>query len=185
VTVNTLLPARRSNTRRPDVPGANRAARTGVVLVAALALVTGCATSVTGSGSGSGAVTTAVDVEPTSDRTAESASEPTPAPTSEPSTVSLPTIDEGAPAQYCDDPFPGALGKPMLAVVVETPSGRLTCDQAAAVLFDYYAERRDPTPGLAPLAIGTMTCNQVPEPAMPQVVCADEDNLVYSMWPQT
>lgn len=165
------------------MPGAHRAAPPGAVLVAVLALVTGCSTSVTGTGTGSGAVTTTVGAEPTTtEPTAESTTEPT---TAEPDPGPLPTIDEGAPAQYCDDPFPGALGKPMLAVVVETPSGRLTCDQAAAVLFDYYAQRRDPVPGLAPLVIGTMTCNQVPEPAMPQVVCADEDNLAYSMWPQT
>ncbi|MEU4765125.1 hypothetical protein AB0H12_17890 [Actinosynnema sp. NPDC023794] len=161
------------------MPGANRATRSGVVLVALLALVTGCSTAVTGAGSG--AVTTTVEAEATTGSTTE----PSPEPTSEAGTVPLPTIDEGAPARYCDDPFPGALGKPMLAVVVETPSGRLTCDQAAAVLFDYYARRRDPTPGLAPLVIGSMTCNQVPEPALPQVVCADEDDLVYSMWPQT
>ena len=160
------------------MPSANRATLPGVVLLAVLALVTGCSTSVTGTGSGSGAVTTAVEAttaEPTT-------TEPT---TTGPGPVALPTIDEGAPAQYCDDPFPGALGKPMLAVVVETPSGRLTCDEAAAVLFDYYTRRRDPIPGLAPLVIGTMTCNQVPEPALPQVVCADEDNLIHSMWPQT
>ena len=163
------------------MPGANRATRSGVVLVALLALVTGCSTSVTGAGAGAGAVTTTVGAGSTTASTPE----PTTEPTAEPSPASLPTIDEGAPAQYCDDPFPGALGKPMLAVVVETPSGRLTCDQAAAVLFDYYAQRRDPTPGLAPLVIGSMTCNQVPEPALPQVVCAGEDDLVYSMWPQT
>ncbi|MCC8247032.1 hypothetical protein [Saccharothrix luteola] len=183
MTVTTLPPARGSNATSHAEPGANRATRSGVVLVALLALVTGCSTAVTGAGSG--AVTTTVEAEPTTEPTAEPTTESTPEPTAEADPVPLPTIDEGAPAQYCDDPFPGALGKPMLAVVVETPSGRLTCDQAAAVLFDYYARRRDPTPGLAPLVIGSMTCNQVPEPALPQVVCADEDNLVYSMWPQT
>jgi hypothetical protein len=147
-------------------------------LVALLAFAAGCSTTVSGSGSGSGSgtkavATTTTEVAPTSEET----SEPTPVP--------LPTIDEGAPAQYCHDPFPGALGKPMLAVVVQTPSGRMTCDQAAAVLVDYYAERRDPTPGRPPLVVGTMTCNQVPEPALPQVVCANGDDLVYSMWPQT
>jgi uncharacterized protein YceK len=149
-----------------------------VLAAAVLALVTGCSTAVSGSSSGTGAATTATT-------TTAAGRESTAGPTSGPDPVPLPTIDEAAPAQYCDDAFPGALGKPMLAVVVETPSGRLTCDQAAAVLVDYYAERRDPTPGRPPLAVGTMTCNQVPEPALPQVVCADEDNLVYSMWPQT
>ncbi|MCE6996104.1 hypothetical protein LZG04_15020 [Saccharothrix sp. S26] len=147
-------------------------------LVALLALTTGCSTTVSGSGSGTGTVTTTTTkAQKTTPVTTPESSEPTPRP--------LPTIDEGAPARYCDDPFPGALGKPMLAVVVETPSGRLTCDQAAAILVDYYAERRDPTPGRPPLVIGGMTCNQVPEPALPQVVCAGEDDLVYSMWPQT
>jgi hypothetical protein len=191
--MKTLPPAGRSNARRPkarrtnaggpDVPGANRTALPGVVLVAVLALVAGCSTSVTGTGSGSGAVTTTLAAAPSPGP--ESSAEPTAASSPEPTPVPLPTIDEAAPAQYCDDPFPGALGKPMLAVVVETPSGRLTCDQAAAVLFDYYSRRRDPTPGRAPLVVGTMTCNQVPEPALPQVVCADEDDLAYSMWPQT
>ncbi|PSL52740.1 hypothetical protein B0I31_11127 [Saccharothrix carnea] len=145
-------------------------------LVTCLALVTACSTAVVGSGT-QAATTTTTTTATTSSTTEEA--DPTPEP------VPLPTIDEGAPAQYCDDAFPGALGKPMLAVVVETPSGRLTCDQAAAVLVDYYAERRDPTAGRPPLVIGTMTCNQVPEPALPQVVCADDDNLIYSMWPQT
>jgi hypothetical protein len=94
------------------------------------------------------------------------------------------TVDESAPARYCDRPFTGALGKEMLAVVVETPSGRLTCDQAAAVLVDYYARRSDPEFGLPPIAIGPMSCNQVPEGALPQVVCSDEDDVIYSMWPQ-
>ncbi|TQM84417.1 hypothetical protein FHX81_6861 [Saccharothrix saharensis] len=148
-----------------------------VSAAAVLALITGCSTTVSGASSGTGAATTTTT-------TTSAGRESTPEPTSEPSP--LPTIDEAVPAQYCEDAFPGALGKPMLAVVVETPSGRLTCDQAAAVLVDYYAERRDPTPGLPPLAVGTMRCNQVvPEGSLPQVVCADEDNLVYSMWPQT
>ncbi|KOV82894.1 hypothetical protein [Nocardia sp. NRRL S-836] len=63
--------------------------------------------------------------------------------------------------------------------------GRLTCDQAAAVLFDYYAQRREPTLNLPPLEIGPMSCNQTVEAVLPQVVCADADNVIYSMWPQT
>ncbi|ROP41716.1 hypothetical protein [Saccharothrix texasensis] len=169
------------------MPGAGRGAPPVVLLVAVLALVTGCSATVTGSGAG--VPTTAAGAEPTSGPTVGPTSDSTPEPTSEPDPehdpVPVPTIDEGAPARYCDDPFPGALGKPMLAVVVETPSGRLTCDGAAAVLVDYYAQRRDPTPGLVPLVVGSMTCNQVPEPALPQVVCADGDDVVYSMWPQT
>ncbi|WP_447006748.1 hypothetical protein ACRAKI_09880 [Saccharothrix isguenensis] len=160
-----------------------RTLRSKIVLVAVLALVTGCSTTVTGSGSGTepvGATTTKATTATTKAVTT-TAEERTPEPDPRP----VPTVDEGAPAQYCDEQFTGALGKPMLAVVVETPSGRLTCDQAAAILFDYYAERRDPTPGLPPLTIGPMSCNQVPEPAMPQVVCSDDDNIIYSMWPQT
>jgi hypothetical protein len=146
-------------------------------LVALLALATGCSTTVSGSGSGSGTRAATTTTTTRAERTSEVTAEPTPLP--------VPTVDEGAPARYCHDAFPGALGKPMLAVVVETPAGRLTCDQAAAVLVDYYAERRDPTPGRPPLVVGTMTCNQVPEPALPQVVCTDGDDIVYSMWPQT
>ncbi|MFC6087653.1 hypothetical protein [Saccharothrix lopnurensis] len=142
-----------------------------ILLAGLLALVTGCATTATGSGA---AVRTTTGETTT---TTTSTTEPTP--------LELPEIDEGAPARYCDQPFPGALGKPMLAVVVETPSGRLDCDGAAAVLVDYYAERHDPTPGLPPLVVAAMTCNQVPEPALPQVVCSDGDDVVYSMWPQT
>ncbi|WP_424184426.1 hypothetical protein ACOBQX_21285 [Actinokineospora sp. G85] len=97
----------------------------------------------------------------------------------------IPTVDQTAAAQYCDRPFKGALGKDMLAVVVETPGGILDCEKAAAVLFDYYAARPNPETGLPPVEIGPLTCNQVPEPDFPQVVCADEDNLIYSMWPQT
>ncbi len=152
-----------------------------------LVLVTGCATTVTGSGAGTATTTTAGRTTAKKSTAVETTpEETTPAePTPDADPVPLPTIDEGAPAQYCDQPFAGALGKPMLAVVVETPSGRLDCDQAAAVLFDYYAERRDPTPGLPPLAVGPMTCNQVPEPALPQVVCSDGVDVVYSTWPQT
>lgn len=118
--------------KSPDVIGVGRATAPGVVLVAVLALVVGCSTTVTGSGSTTGSATEAV--------TTTTGAESTPAP--------LPTIDEAAPARYCDDPFPGVLGKPMPAVVVETPSGRPTCDRAGAVLFDYYTRRRDPKSGI-------------------------------------
>lgn len=92
---------------------------------------------------------------------------------------------ESLPSQYCDRVFLGALSKPMLAVVMETPKGRLNCDQAGAVLFDYYAERLEPKTGLPPIKVGSMSCNQVTEGILPQVVCADEENVIYSMWPQT
>lgn len=155
------------------------------LLVALIAAVAGCSTTVAGTGSGTTTVTTTVTTTATTTATGRTTTteETTGAP--RPAPVELPTVDESAPARYCDQPFPGALGKPMLAVVVETPSGRLDCDGAAAVLVDYYAERRDPVPGLPPLMVGPMTCNQVPEPALPQVICADGDDLIYSMWPQT
>ncbi|MFI9008116.1 hypothetical protein ACIGNX_12875 [Actinosynnema sp. NPDC053489] len=153
-------------------------------VIALLALVAGCSTAVSGSGSGPTRATT-----PATTPSGTTPSEATPSGTTsgEATTTALPlpTIDESAPARFCQDAFPGALGKPMLAVVVETPSGRLTCDRAAAVLVDYYAERRDPITGLPPLVVAGLTCNQVPEPALPQVVCSDGDDLVYSMWPQT
>ncbi|MET9227603.1 hypothetical protein [Lentzea sp. NPDC003310] len=144
-------------------------------------LVTGCAPNVTGT---------------------PSTGEPAQQSTSEETTAAAPTTTttkakanalgdvpfdqyESLPSQFCDKTFTGALGKPMLAVVVETPAGRLNCDQAGAVLFDYYAQRADPKTGLPAVEIGPMSCNQVPEGIMPQVVCADEDNVIYSMWPQT
>ncbi|WP_306750957.1 hypothetical protein [Saccharothrix yanglingensis] len=121
--------------------------------------------------------TTTTTTAATTTAPAEDTTGPTPLP--------IPAIDEGAPAQYCDQPFTGALGKDMLAVVVETPSGRLGCDEAGAVLADYYAERRDPRTGLPPLVVAGMSCNQVPEGQLPQVVCVGEDDLIYAMWPQT
>ncbi|WP_394620456.1 hypothetical protein JNUCC0626_15510 [Lentzea sp. JNUCC 0626] len=148
-------------------------------LIALLAvLAAGCSTEVTGSGSGSTTQTTTTTTEQAPVTTTEAAEK-----------TALdgvaPDEYEGMPSQYCEQPFVGALGKPMLAVVMETPSGRLNCDRAGAVLFDYYAERSDPKTGLPPLKIGTMSCNQVPEGIMPQVVCADADDVIYSMWPQT
>lgn len=165
----------------------------GAALLAVL--VGGCSAVVAGSGSGepspNGPTTTTA--RPTTTRPTTAAptttvvtttaspttTGPGPAPTPPPTFV-----DESAPAQYCDRPFTGALGKEMLAVVVETPAGGLDCDKAAAVLVDYYAQRSEPKTGLPPLAVGSMSCNQIPEGAMPQVVCADDDNLVYSMWQQ-
>jgi hypothetical protein len=102
-----------------------------------------------------------------------------------PSPAAPPTaIDPNAPARYCDGTITGALGKSMNVVVVETPSGRVNCDQAGAVLVDYYAQRPDPGPGSAPIVVGTFACNQVPVPDQPQVICADGASLFYSMWVQ-
>ncbi|ANZ41294.1 hypothetical protein BBK82_40360 [Lentzea guizhouensis] len=146
-------------------------------------LLAGCSSEITGSGSGSSTVT------PTSEATEQTSEQPTPTITSTGGVTALNGVPvehyAAMPSQYCDQPFVGALGKPMLAVVVETPSGRLNCDQAGAVLFDYYAERREPKTGLPPVQIGTMSCNQVAEGMMPQVMCADAENVIYSMWPQT
>ncbi|SEQ89026.1 hypothetical protein SAMN05216188_106101 [Lentzea xinjiangensis] len=154
-------------------------------------LVAGCTAEITGSGSRSGTAS------PTSDETStRETSKTTRPPTTTTTTTTTaggvtalngvpPEQYEGLPSQFCDRPFTGALGKPMLAVVVETPKGRLNCDQAAAVLVDYYAERSEPKAGLPPVVIGPMSCNQVAEGLLPQVVCADADNLIYSMWPQT
>jgi hypothetical protein len=93
-------------------------------------------------------------------------------------------IDPAANQQECERPITGALGKPMLVVVVETPSGRINCDQAGAVLVDYYAERPTPQPGSSPIEVAGFACNQVPEPDIPQVICTDGDSLLYSMWRQ-
>ncbi|CRK61781.1 hypothetical protein [Alloactinosynnema sp. L-07] len=159
-----------------------------------LLLTAGCATPVTGTASSSDKTTT---VEPTTTTV-----KPPPVKTATPKTTTpkttteatatkpatttrgIPAIDESAPAQYCDQRFKGALGKDMHAVVVETPSGRVNCDQAGAILFDYYAERSTPDPALPPLDVAGFTCGQVAEPALPQVVCTDGDSLIYSMWPQ-
>jgi hypothetical protein len=137
------------------------------VLLAVLAA--GCTSEVTGSGR-------------------QGTAEPTTTTTSSAATALngvSPEEYESLPSQYCDRPFNGALGKPMLAVVMQTPQGRLNCDQAGAVLFDYYAERSEPKTGLPPVKVGSMSCNQVAEGVLPQVVCADAENVIFSMWPQT
>ncbi|MCX2947282.1 hypothetical protein [Lentzea sp. NEAU-D7] len=153
------------------------------VLLALLAA--GCTPEVTGSGSATGTPETTTPGTTTQETTTQE--------TATPSTTAAKTALDGVPpeqyeslpSQYCDKLFLGALSKPMLAVVVETPKGRLNCDQAGAVLFDYYAQRVEPKTGLPPIKIGSMSCNQVAEGIMPQVVCADEENVIYSMWPQT
>ncbi|MGW6934210.1 hypothetical protein ACWGE0_29420 [Lentzea sp. NPDC054927] len=148
------------------------------VLLAVLAA--GCSSEITGSGSGSGTTSSSAPATGQEETTQPSATTRTTALNGVP-----PEQYESLPSQFCDRPFTGALGKPMLAVVVETPQGRLNCDQAAAVLFDYYAGRQEPKQGLPPVEIGSLSCNQVAEGIMPQVVCADGENVVYSMWPQT
>jgi hypothetical protein len=114
--------------------------------------------------------------------------EPTEEPTLRGTTDELPapptSIDPAADQQYCDGTITGALGKPMQVVVVNTPAGWIDCDGAGAVLVDYYAERPDPRPGSAPIEVAGFSCNQVPEPDLPQVICADGESLLYSMWRQ-
>lgn len=149
----------------------------GVIAV----LVAGCGPveAIPGTAEGTGEIPTTTTTRPptTTSTTTTTRSPATPVPPL--------TVDEDLPVQHCDRTFTGALGKPMHAVVVETPGGILDCEEAAAILFDYYAERSDPTFGLPPIHIGPLACNQAEEGQFPQVICADEDNLIYSMWPQT
>lgn len=155
------------------------------LLVAVLAA--GCTIEISGAGGGGtetpAASTTTETTRPTTTTTTTTATTTT---VNGPAALDGVPVDEypSLPSQFCEQFFPGALGKPMLAVVVETPAGRVNCDQAGAILFDYYVERSDPKTGLPPLMIGPMECNQVREGILPQVVCADEDNLLYSIWPQ-
>ncbi len=148
--------------------------------VALLAFLAGCSSTVSGSPAGSTVAT------PTTAPTTENTTEATI--TDEEPATSLPapptSIDPAVDQQYCDGTITGALGKPMQVVVVNTPGGRVDCDQAGAVLVDYYAERPDPEPGSEPIEVAGFSCNQVPEPDIPQVICADGDSLLYSMWRQ-
>ncbi len=165
--------------------GEQEAMRIMVAVLAGLLVLAGCSSTVAG--------TASVGTAPASTRTPTTTSAPTTttaktAPTSTQAKPSLdppPTsIDESAQLQYCDQRITGALGKPMNVVVVETPAGRITCDQAGAVLVDYYTQRPDPKPGSEPAEVAGFSCNQVPEPDFPQVICADGASLFYSMWPQ-
>ncbi|WP_156754714.1 hypothetical protein [Actinokineospora pegani] len=155
-------------------------------LATALLALVGCAGTVSGTPTAATQQTSTPVTEPSERPSTTRSSAPTRSSTqTTASDPGIPTVDQTAAAQYCDRPFKGALGKDMLAVVVETPGGILDCENAAAILFDYYAARPNPETGLPPFDIGPLTCNQVPEPDFPQVVCADADNLIYSMWPQT
>jgi type IV pilus biogenesis protein CpaD/CtpE len=151
-----------------------------VMAVALLALLAGCTSTVSGSAAaGSTPITdgTTVTTTPEAPTTAESTVESTvePPPTE---------IDANADQQYCDGTITGAFGKEMQVVVVNTPSGRIDCDGAAAVLVDYYTERPDPDPGSEPIEVAGFACNQVPHPDQPQVICSDGASLLYSMWRQ-
>jgi uncharacterized protein YceK len=151
-----------------------------VVAATVFVLLAGCSSTVTGSASENPGNTTAAS---TAARPATTT--PTATATASPQVAAPPTsIDPSAEQQSCDQAITGALGKQMEVVVVETPAGRVTCDQAGAILVDYYAKRSDPQPGSAPLEVAGFVCNQVPEPDIPQVICADGDSLIYSMWRQ-
>ena len=155
-----------------------------IVVVAGLVLA-GCDSTVTGSPAGGAATTTTA--ERTTERTPTTRSTPTRSTTTTKAMpeIQVPTsIDDAAQQQYCEQLITGALGKRMQVVVVETPSGRVNCDQAGAVLVDYYAERQVPDPGSGPIEVAGFACNQVPEPDLPQVICTDGDSLLFSMWPQ-
>lgn len=143
--------------------------------VALLALLAGCTSTVSGSPAGDGKPAEQTTAEPTEETTSTEDTS-VPAPPTE--------IDPAADQQYCDNTITGAFGKEMQVVVVNTPSGRIDCDQAGAVLVDYYTERPNPDPGGDPLVVAGFACNQVPHPDIPQVICADGDSLLYSMWRQ-
>ena len=155
------------------------------LVVAAALVVAGCSASVAGDPVSEGTVTT--PTESTQDSTAENTTteRPTRTEEDEPSLAAPPTaIDPNVPVQYCDGTITGALGKAMEVVVVETAGGRVNCDQAGAVLVDYYAERPNPDPGSEPIEVDDFACDQVPEPDQPQVICADDVSVFYSMWVQ-
>jgi hypothetical protein len=150
-----------------------------VVAVAVLALLAGCTSTVSGAPAGSRPPPTEQTITDgtTVGETTTGDSEPDlPAPPT--------SIDPAADQRYCERPISGAFGREMMVVVVETPAGRVDCDQAAAVLVDYYTERPNPDPGSDPIEVAGFACNQVPYPDVPQVICADGDSLLYSMWRQ-
>ncbi len=155
-----------------------------------LVLVSGCTADVAGDPTADGAAPVTTTTERTTERTIErtTTAEDTTTTTVEEPEPTLPppptSVDLDAPQQYCDRRIIGALGKEMVVVVVETPAGRVNCDQASAVLVDYYAERPDPDPGSDPVEVAGFACDQVPEPDQPQVICADGASLFYSMWVQ-
>jgi hypothetical protein len=162
-----------------------------VAVSALLSLLAGCSSTVAGSATqGTDTpVTTRSSTRTTASTTATTATTTTgttTATTRVTSRLAAPptSIDPDADQQYCDGTITGALGKPMQVVVVRTPAGRVNCDQAGAVLVDYYAQRPGPKPGSQPLEVAGFSCNQVPEPDMPQVICADGASLLYSMWRQ-
>jgi hypothetical protein len=156
--------------------------------IAALLVVTGCSAPVAGdpvrdgtTTAESGTSTESMESSETTEDT-ETAADPS---TGESEVAAPPTaIDQDARVQYCDGTITGALGKDMQVAVVETSAGRVNCDQAGAVLVDYYVERPEPDPGSGPVEVAGFACGQVPEPDLPQVICADGASLFFSMWVQ-
>jgi hypothetical protein len=143
-----------------------------VAAVVLLWVLAGCTTPVTGAAAGDGAAPTTT----TTSTTSVVDDEPLPPPPT--------SIDVNATQQYCPGTITGALGKPMNVVVVATAGGRVHCEEAFGVLSAYYAERPEPDPGSAPIEVDGYACGQVPEPDQPQVICADEVSIFYSMWVQ-
>src|SRR3954469_4012642 len=132
------------------------------VAVLSFACLAACSTAVSGSpaappGAAAAGRTTTEPAPPTSPatRTSRPPVTTTTRTTTTKTTPRLPApptaIDQAANQQYCPGRITGALGKPMTVVVVETPNGRVNCDQAGAVLAGYYAKRRDPEPGSTPI----------------------------------
>ena len=141
-----------------------------VFLVCVLA---GCTTSVSGAAAGDGTTTTTTATTTTTTTTEDTPLPPPPT-----------SIDVNATQQYCPGTITGALGKPMNVVVVATAGGQVNCETAFAVLSAYYEERPEPDPGSSPIEVDGYACDQVPEPDQPQVICADDVSLFYSMWVQ-
>jgi hypothetical protein len=155
-----------------------------VVAGAVVLSLAGCASTVSGSPAGGPTLTTTA---PTTTTIAPTISfSPRTTTTTTTSLAAPPTaIDENADQQQCPRTITGALGKKMLVVVVATPAGRVNCDQASAILVDYYGKRPNPDPASTPIKVDDFACNQVPKPDFPQVICADGASLFFSMWPQT
>ncbi len=157
-----------------------------VVAGAVVLSLAGCASTVSGSPSGGPPLTTTAPTTATTTPTISFSPRTTSTTTTTTSLAAPPTaIDENADQQQCPTTITGALGKKMQVVVVATPAGRVSCDQASAILVDYYGVRPNPDPASAPIQVDAFACNQVPKPDFPQVICADGASLFFSMWPQT
>jgi hypothetical protein len=173
--------------------GGVRAVLAGLVIACLPAVLGACSSSVSGAPTGGDrpAPTSATSTpDPTEESTEESTEEPTgegtEESTEEGTAIPAPptSIDQTADQQYCEPFIIGPGNQRMQVVVVATPGGRVNCDQAAAVLVDYYAERPTPDPASEPIVVAGNACDQVPVPDIPQVICTDGASLFYSMWVQ-